>query len=67
MEQANLKQKDLVPIFGSKGKVSEVLNGKRELSLTMVRKLFRELGIPAEVLLQEHGAILRPIDPTDAK
>lgn len=55
MEQANLKQKDLIPIFGSKSKVSEVLNGKRELSLTMIRKLTRELGIPAEVLLQEHG------------
>ena len=60
MEQANLKQKDLVPILGSKGKVSEVLNGKRELSLTMIRKLVSELGIPAEVLLQERGATLLP-------
>lgn len=60
MEQANLKQKDLVPILGSKGKVSEVLNGKRELSLTMIRKLVSELGIPAEVLLQERGARLLP-------
>jgi HTH-type transcriptional regulator / antitoxin HigA len=58
MEQAKLKQKDLIPIFGSKGKVSEVLNGKRELSLTMIRKLVRELGIPAEVFLQERGATL---------
>jgi HTH-type transcriptional regulator / antitoxin HigA len=58
MEQAKLKQKDLIPILGSKGKVSEVLNGKRELSLTMIRKLVSELGIPAEVLLQERGATL---------
>ncbi len=58
MEQAKLKQKDLIPIFGTKGKVSEVLNGKRELSLTMIRKLVSELGIPAEVLLQERGATL---------
>jgi HTH-type transcriptional regulator/antitoxin HigA len=58
MEQAKLKQKDLIPILGSKGKVSEVLNGKRELSLTMIRKLVSELGIPAEVLLQERGAAL---------
>ena len=58
MEQANLKQKDLVSIFGSKGKVSEVLSGKRELSLTMIRKLVTTLGIPAEVLLQEKGAVL---------
>lgn len=60
MEQANLKQKDLVPILGSKSKVSEVLNGKRELSLTMIRKLVSELGIPAEVFLQERGASLLP-------
>jgi HTH-type transcriptional regulator/antitoxin HigA len=60
MEQANLKQKDLIPILGSKGKVSEVLNGKRELSLTMIRKLVSELGIPAEVLLQERGSTLLP-------
>lgn len=58
MEQAKLKQKDLIPIFGSKSKVSEVLNGKRELSLTMIRKLVSDLGIPAEVLLQERGATL---------
>jgi len=52
MEQANLKQKDLVSIFGSKSKVSEVLSGKRELSLAMIRKLVNEFGIPAEVLLR---------------
>lgn len=53
MEQMNLKQKDLVPMLGSKSKVSEVLSGKRELTLTMIRKLVQELGIPANVLLQE--------------
>jgi HTH-type transcriptional regulator / antitoxin HigA len=58
MEQAKLKQKDLIPILGSKGKVSEVLNGKRDLSLTMIRKLVNDLGIPPEVLLQERGATL---------
>jgi HTH-type transcriptional regulator/antitoxin HigA len=62
MQQANLKQKDLIPIFGSKSKVSEVLNGKRELSLSMIRKLASELGIPTEVLLQERGA---PLDEDD--
>jgi HTH-type transcriptional regulator / antitoxin HigA len=62
MEQAKLKQKDLIPIFGSKGKVSEVLNGKRELSLTMIRKLVSDLGIPAEVLLQERGGTLQDAD-----
>lgn len=67
MEQAKLKQKDLIPIFGSKGKVSEVLNGKRELSLTMIRRLVSDLGIPAEVLLQERGATLNDEDFTLAK
>jgi HTH-type transcriptional regulator/antitoxin HigA len=62
MEQAKLKQKDLISIFGSKGKVSEVLNGKRDLSLTMIRKLVSDLGIPAEVLLQERGATLPNTD-----
>ena len=37
MEQMNLKQKDLIPIIGSKSKESEVLSGKRELSITMIR------------------------------
>jgi len=58
MEQQEMKQKDLVPFFGSESKVSEVLSGKRALSLTMIRKLVDGLGIPAEVLLQESGAQL---------
>ena len=62
MEQAGLKAKDLIPYIGSASKVSEVLSGKRALSLTMIRKLVNELGIPAEVLLQEEGAEL----PSDA-
>ncbi|MBS3756939.1 MAG: transcriptional regulator [Desulfobacterales bacterium] len=56
MEQAGLKQKDLIPYIGSRSKVSEVLNRKRPLSLSMVRRLHNSLGIPAEVLLQEPGA-----------
>jgi len=58
MEQQGLKQKDLIPFFGSESKVSEVLSGKRPLSLTMIRRLVNDLGIPAEVLLQEQGAQL---------
>ncbi len=56
MEQQGLKQKDLIPFFGSRSKVSEVLSGRRPLSLAMIRKLHAGLGIPAEVLLQEPGA-----------
>ena len=53
MEQQGLLQKDMVPYLGSQSKVSEVLNRKRPLSLTMIRALHEGLGIPAEVLLQE--------------
>ncbi len=53
MEQQNLRPKDLIPYLGSASRVSEVLSGKRRLSLEMVRKLNNGLGIPAEVLLQE--------------
>jgi HTH-type transcriptional regulator/antitoxin HigA len=53
MEQQGLRQRDLVPYFGSRSKVSEVLSGKRRLSLSMIRNLHRGLGISAEVLIQE--------------
>ncbi len=55
MEQQDLIQKDLAPYLGSQSRVSEVLNGKRPLSLSMIRALHKGLGIPAEVLLQEPG------------
>lgn len=52
MEQSGLKQKDLVPFIGTKSRVSEVLSGKRPLTLAMARELHKGLGIPAEVLLE---------------
>lgn len=55
MEQLGLNQQALVPYIGSKSKVSEVLNKKRSLSLSMMRALHKGLGIPAEILLQEQG------------
>ena len=53
MDQQDLKRKDLIPIIGSQSKVSEVLNRKRPLSLTMIRNLHQELHISAEILLQD--------------
>lgn len=53
MEQVGLKQKDLVPYLGSRGKVSEVLSRQRPLSLAMMRRLHEGLQIPAEVLLHD--------------
>jgi len=53
MDQKGLKQADLVPFMGSHSKVSEVLSGKRSLTLSMIRALHEELSIPAEVLITE--------------
>lgn len=52
MEQQGLKRKDLEPLIGSRARVSEVLAGRRNLSLQMIRRLHKELGIPAEVLIR---------------
>jgi len=52
MEQRGLTRKDMIQYLGSQSKVSEVLNYKRPLSLSMIRALYEGLGIPAEVLLQ---------------
>ncbi|CAD7024891.1 helix-turn-helix domain-containing protein [Pseudorhizobium endolithicum] len=52
MEQQGLTRKDLEPILGSRGRVAEILNRKRPLSLEMIRRLHAELDIPAEVLIQ---------------
>ena len=56
MEQKGLSAKDLVPMIGQINRVYEVLNGKRPLTLQMIRRLHRELGIPAESLIRETGA-----------
>lgn len=55
MEQQGMTRKELERYIGSQSKVSEVLNGKRQLSLSMIRALHEGLGIPAEVLLGEPG------------
>ena len=53
MEQQGLKPKDLQPMIGGLNRVYEVLNRKRPLSLSMVRRLHAGLGISAECLIQE--------------
>jgi len=53
MEQMDLTPRDLVPLIGSRSKVSEVLSRKRPLTLSMVRALHKGLGIPAKALLRE--------------
>lgn len=54
MDQMGMKQQDLVQYIGSKSKVSEVLSGKRKLSLQMIRSLYQGLGISLEVLVQKY-------------
>jgi len=52
MEEQGLKQNDLIPFIGSKSKVSEILAGKRNLTIPMIRALNSNLGIPLDVLIQ---------------
>ena len=51
MEQMGLTRKDLEPFIGSRGRVSEILNCRRELSITMIRELHTNLAIPLESLV----------------
>jgi len=53
MEQVDLKPADLIPYIGSRSRVSEILSGKRQLTLKMIRALEVGLGIPAKVLIQK--------------
>jgi HTH-type transcriptional regulator / antitoxin HigA len=58
MEQGGLSPRDLIPFIGSRAKVSEVLAGKRPITMQMARALHANLGIPADVLLQQPGGEL---------
>jgi HTH-type transcriptional regulator/antitoxin HigA len=51
MEQQGLTRKDLEPLIGSRARVSEILNRKRNLTLEMVRRLKFDLGISADALI----------------
>jgi HTH-type transcriptional regulator / antitoxin HigA len=52
MEQQGLTRKDLEPLIGTRTRVAEVLNGRRGLSIEMIRRLHDKLGIAAEVLIR---------------
>ena len=51
MEQMELSRKDLEPCLGSRARVSEILNHKRNLTLKMIKSLHNKLNIPTEVLV----------------
>ena len=65
MDQMGLSQRDLIPYMGSRSKVSEVLSGKRPLTLKMIRAIHKHLGIPAENLIEEPSHVPgSDLDPT---
>ena len=51
MEQQGLTRKDLEPMIGSRARVSEILTGRRALTLPMIRRLHADLDIPVELLV----------------
>jgi HTH-type transcriptional regulator/antitoxin HigA len=53
MDQLGMQQKDLAKVLSSKSRASEILSGKRPLSLHNIKLLHKNLGIPAHVLIQE--------------
>lgn len=60
MDQMGLKPNDLAKFLGGRNRVSEVLNRKRPLSVSMMRSLYQNLHVPAESLLAEPPAKYRP-------
>jgi HTH-type transcriptional regulator / antitoxin HigA len=62
MESRGLTRKDLEPYLGSRARVSEIINRKRPLTLTMIQKLHSGLGIPASALISPYP-LHRPTTP----
>jgi HTH-type transcriptional regulator / antitoxin HigA len=56
MDQSGLKPRDLIPFIGSRNRVHEVLNGRRPLTLKMIWRLHKGLGIPTESLIKSQAA-----------
>jgi HTH-type transcriptional regulator/antitoxin HigA len=54
MESRGLTRKDLEPYIGPRGRVADIMNRTRPLSVTMIRRLSSGLGLPADVLLQPY-------------
>lgn len=54
LEQSGISESELSKILGARSRKSEILSGKRKLSLSMIRKLHATLKIPASVLIQDY-------------
>lgn len=61
MDQHGLSRADLVPLLGTPSRVSEVLSGKRELSMTMVKRLRERFHISADLLIAPAGRKSVPV------
>jgi HTH-type transcriptional regulator/antitoxin HigA len=53
MEQTDMKPRELIPLLGSKSRVSEIINGQRQPTVDQIRALHKHLGIPVAVLVGE--------------
>jgi len=60
MNEQGLRQRDLVPLLGSRSRVSEVLARKRPLTVQMIRALSTGLGIPADALIGDDLTLAEP-------
>ncbi|MCP9831873.1 helix-turn-helix domain-containing protein [Synechococcus sp. HJ21-Hayes] len=56
LEQRGLSRKDLEGVIGSSGRISEVMNNQRSLTLAMIRKLVEKFDLPADVLIRRTGS-----------
>jgi HTH-type transcriptional regulator/antitoxin HigA len=54
IEALGLTHKELAPMLGNRGRVTEILERKRPLTLNMIRKLAKGLGIPSDILIQPY-------------
>src|SRR5438105_93839 len=54
IESRGLRRRDLEPYLGSRARVADILNRRRSLTIEMIRRLHRGLGLPAEVLIQSY-------------
>ena len=64
MDANGLKQKDMLPYFGTRARTSEILNRRRPLTLEMIRKLADGLKLPADLLVKPYGLHLNPAAAT---
>lgn len=68
LQQSGLARRDLIPVLGSKSRVSEILSGQRQLTVDQIRALNRHLGIPTDSLIgsTKHESSVRPSPASQA-